>query len=61
MSLSSFRAMPRKGHMDRVKRMYGYLSNIKDAMIRIRTEETDLSALPIPSYDWEKKCLWKCY
>ena len=54
MSLSSFRAMPRKGHMDRVKRMYGYLSKMKDVMIRIRTEEPDLSALPIPSYDWEK-------
>ena len=54
MSLSSFRAMPRQGHMDRVKRMYGYLSKMKDAMIRIRTEEPDLSELPIQSFDWEK-------
>jgi hypothetical protein len=27
---------------------------MKDAIIRIRTDEPDLSALPIPSYDWEK-------
>jgi hypothetical protein len=54
MTLSSFRAMPCKGHMDRVKRIYGYLSKMKDAMIRIRTDEPDLSSLPIPSFDWEK-------
>jgi hypothetical protein len=46
--------MPHKGHMDRVRRIYGYLSKMKEAMIWIRTNEPDLSSLPIPSFDWEK-------
>ena len=54
MTLSGFRTMPRHGHMDRVKRVYGYLAKMKDAVIRIRTDEPDLSALPIQEFDWEK-------
>ena len=53
MTLSSFRAMPRKGHMERAKRVYGYLSKMKDAVLRIRTDEPDLSALPEQEFDWE--------
>jgi hypothetical protein len=52
MTLSSFRAMPRQGHMDRVKRIYGYLSKMKDAVIRLRVEEPDLSGLPEQDFDW---------
>ena len=52
MTLSSFRAMPRQGHMDRVKRLYGYLSKMRDAVIRIRIEEPDLSGLPDCKFDW---------
>lgn len=52
MTLSGFRESPRKGHLDRVKRIYGYLSKMRHASIRIRTEEPDYSDLPIPSYDW---------
>ena len=37
MTLSGFRTMPRRGHLDRVKRVYGYLSKMKDAMIRVHT------------------------
>jgi hypothetical protein len=44
--------MPRQGHMDRVKRIYGYLSKMKDAVIRVRTQEPDLSAIPENEYDW---------
>jgi hypothetical protein len=33
MTLSGFRAMPRRGHLDRVKCVYGYLSKMKDAVI----------------------------
>ena len=32
--------------MDRVKRIYSYLTKFKYATIRIRTEELDLSSLP---------------
>ena len=54
MSLSSFRAAPRRGHLERVKRIYGYLAKMKHAIIRIRTDEPDLSSLPILEFDWEK-------
>jgi hypothetical protein len=53
MTLSSFRANPRQGHLDRVKRIYGYLSKMRHAMIRIRTDEPDHSGLPDKVYDWE--------
>jgi hypothetical protein len=33
MSLSSFRTMPRRGHLKRAKRIYGYLPKIKEARI----------------------------
>ena len=54
MTLSSFRAAPRRGHLERVKRIFGYLLKMKHAVIRIRTEEPDHSAVPHNEYDWEK-------
>jgi hypothetical protein len=33
MSLSSFRAMPRRGHLERAKQIYGYLQKMKGARI----------------------------
>ena len=52
MTMSSFRAAPRKGHLERVKRIYGYLCKMKHATIRVRTSEPDYSDIPIPDYDW---------
>ena len=52
MTLSSFRVEPRKGHIDRIKRVYSYLAKMKHATIRIRTEEPDLSGLPDQVFDW---------
>ena len=52
MSMSSFRAAPRVGHLDRLKRIYGYLGKMKHATIRIRTGEPDYSDLPQQEYDW---------
>jgi hypothetical protein len=40
--------------MTHVKWMYGYLSKMKDGIIRIRTGEPDYSALPGQEFDWEK-------
>ena len=37
-SLSSFRVAPRKGHLERAKRVIGYLVGMKDAGIRYRVE-----------------------
>ena len=52
MTLSSFCTAPRIGHLERVKRMYGYLSKMKHAAIRIRTQEPDFSNFPSQEFDW---------
>jgi len=56
MTLSRFRAAPRVGHMDRVKRVHGYLSKFRHAAIRIRTEIPDFSDIPVKIYDWQHSC-----
>ena len=56
MTLSRFRAMPHQGHMDRVKRIHGYLRRMRCAIIRIRTEEPDYSDIPEKVYDWFHTC-----
>ena len=53
MSMSSFRAQPRKGHMKRVKRIYGHLSRFRCLKIRFRTDEPDL-----PAFDNKTKLDW---
>jgi hypothetical protein len=52
MSLSSFRTMPRRGHLERAKRIYGYLRKMKEARIRVLTNEPDYSDYQDPEYDW---------
>jgi hypothetical protein len=52
--MSRFRSAPRKGHLEQLKRMYGYLRRFKSAAIRVRTEEPDFSALPVQEYDWSE-------
>jgi len=52
MTLSSFRAQPRRGHLERAKRIYGYLANMANAEICIRVNEHDYSRLPEIEYDW---------
>ena len=52
MTLSSFRVAPRVGHLERLKRICGYLSKFKHACIRVRTEVPDYSDLPVQSNDW---------
>jgi hypothetical protein len=52
MTLSGFRAAPRWGHLERAKRVYGYLAKMKHAVIRVRTDEPDYSGLPEQDFDW---------
>ena len=52
--MSSFCAAPRQGHMDRVKRIYGYLSKMRHAVIQFHTDEPDFSAYPKQKYDWTR-------
>ena len=54
MSLSRFRAQPRKGHHDRAKRIVGYLLFLSDGAIRFRTGEPDFSSLDDQEYDWTR-------
>jgi hypothetical protein len=51
MTMSGFRMAPRIGHLNRLWRIYGYLSKMRYASIRVRTEEPDYSELPDNAYD----------
>jgi hypothetical protein len=51
-TMSSFRAAPRVGHMKRVKRIYGYLTKMKHAVLRFRTGEPDFSDLVDAPVEW---------
>ena len=48
------RAQPKKGHLDRAKRIVGYLLFLPDGAIRFRTGEPDLSSLKDQEYDWTR-------
>jgi hypothetical protein len=52
MTMSGFRVAPRQGHIERTKRLYGYLLRFRDAAIRILTDEPDFSDIPEPAHDW---------
>ena len=52
MTMSRFRSAPRKGHLDRLKRIYGYLKKFSSAAIRIRINEPDFNDLPDQDFDW---------
>ena len=54
MTLSRFRAAPRKGHLDRAKRIYGYLAHLPEGAIRFRIGEPDYSSLPTQEFDWTR-------
>jgi len=54
MTMSSFRAAPRQGHLERTKRMVGYLVKIKHAAIRFRVAQPDYSSLREPTHDWSR-------
>jgi len=56
MTLSRYHTMPRQGHLDRVKRIHGYLSKMRHATIKIRTDTPDYSNIPVKLYDWEYSC-----
>ena len=46
MNTSSFRDIQRKGRIDRMKKMYSYVSKTRHTATIIRTEEADFSDLP---------------
>lgn len=56
MSPGSFRAAPRVGRLERMKRVYGYLylMKFKTGTIRIRTGVPDFSDLKFEQHDWSQ-------
>ena len=61
MTMSSFRAAPREGHLERLKWICGYLSKFRSSCIRIRTDEPDFSDLPVQDYDWSRTVYGKVH
>ena len=51
-TMSRFRSAPRKGHLERLQRIYGYVLKTKHYSTRYRTEEPDYTYLPDMKHDW---------
>ena len=54
MSMSRFRLAPKIGHLERMKRFYGYLAQTKHYAITYRTKDLDYSQLPKQNYNWTR-------
>ena len=54
MSMSRFRLAPEIRHLERMKRLYGYLTKTKQFAIRYRTKEPNYSHLPKQEYEWTR-------
>ena len=52
MTMSRFRVAPRHGHLDRLKRIYGYLRKFPNAAIRVRVAKPDFKDLPEQEFEW---------
>ena len=50
--MQRFRAALREGHLNRLKRIYGYLRKFKHGAIRVHTNLPDLSEVPDNEYGW---------
>jgi hypothetical protein len=54
MTLSSFTAQPRQGHLDRIQPIYGFLCRFRHFKLRFRVDKLDYSGiLKMLDYDWE--------
>ena len=51
-TMSRFRSAPRKGHLERLQRIYRYVLKTKHYSTRYRTEVPDYTYLPDMKYDW---------
>ena len=52
MTMSGFRVAPRVGHLERLRRIVGYLYKKRNGYVRVRTGEPDFSDLPPKRHDW---------
>ena len=53
MTMSRFRAQPRKGHLERLAKLFGYLNYYKSCSIKFRTDKPDYSKFKKEKYSWE--------
>ena len=53
-SMSRLRLAPKIGHLERMKRLYGYLVKTIRFTIRYRTKEPNFSHLPKQEYEWTR-------
>ena len=51
-TMSRFRSASRKGQLERLQRVYGYVLKTKHYSSRYRTEATDYTYLPDMKHDW---------
>ena len=51
-TMSKFRYAPRKGHLESLQGIYGYVLKTKHYSTRYRTVEPDYCCLPKMIYDW---------
>jgi hypothetical protein len=55
-TMSSYRVAPREGHLDRLKRIFGYVKKNSDGAIRFRVNIPDHESQGIPhSFDWSSR------
>jgi hypothetical protein len=54
MTMSGFRVAPRQGYLEVLKRLYGYLSKMRHAHIRIGKEKHDYLDLPVIEHEWSR-------
>ena len=54
MTMSRFRQRPRIGHLERLKKIIGYLANLPHGSLRFRLHEPEYSNLPHKEYDWQR-------
>jgi hypothetical protein len=55
MSLSSYRAQPRKGHLEAVKRIYAYVNRTKHYTLKFRVDPPDMSKFDrVSTVTWDK-------
>jgi Reverse transcriptase (RNA-dependent DNA polymerase) len=52
MTMSRLRVAPKKGHLEPLKRMYGYLKKVSSATIHVRTSKPNFDDLPEQNFDW---------
>ena len=56
MLMLKYRTAPRRGHLERMNQIYGYLFKYRHYKIRFRVDEPDYSNVPtIPDHDWENR------